>query len=93
MGAAALHRDGWSPLARAKGDGSLCSSAPSRCPQALAPGGAAVGQPTVVARQGRQDMGRGLLPAAPGPGDAAASQGGDPVRGMRGLRPPTQQPQ
>lgn len=71
--------------------GSLCPSAPSPRPQALVPwrcGGAAVGQPTVVARQGRQDTGRGLLPAAPGPGDATASQGGSPVRGMWGLCPP-----
>lgn len=53
----------------------------------------ALGEPTVAARQGRQDMGRGLLPAAPDPGDAAASQGGDPVQGPWGLHPPSQQPQ
>lgn len=82
-----------------KGDGSLCSRVPpSPRPQALAPGGGggrgvAVGQPTVVARQGRQDTGRGLLPAAPGPGDAAAGQGGDPARGVRGAAcPPPPRP-
>ena len=88
MGAAALHGDGWSPLLRAKADRSLCSS-PQPSPPSPGTLGAAVGQPTVTARQGRQDRGWGLLPAAPGPRDATASQGGDPVQDMWGLRPQT----
>lgn len=71
-------------------------SPPALAPKPWHPGGGwgvAVGQPTVVARQGRQDTGRGLLPATPGPGDAAASQGGDPARGMWGAAcPPPPRP-
>lgn len=52
----------------------------------------ALGQPPVAARQGRQDLGRGLLPAAPDPGDAAASQGGDPGQGPRGCPHPPSTP-
>lgn len=86
-GAAALHRGGQSKERR----GSLlqcCQPSPPN-PGTL---GAAVGQPTMAARQGRQDMGQGLLSATPGPSDVAANQGRDPVQGMQRLHPLTQQP-
>lgn len=53
MSAAALHRDSWSPLARTKGDRSLCSSAISPRPQVLAPWGQQWGSP--LWQQGRED--------------------------------------
>lgn len=81
------------PAGQSKERGVPLRQCPQPSPPSLGTPGAAAGQPTVAARQGRQDTGRGLLPAAPGPGDAAASQGGDPVRGMWGLCPPAQQPQ
>lgn len=49
----ALHRDCWSPLAKAKRKGSLCASAPSPHPQARAPRGRQRGSPQW--RQGRED--------------------------------------
>lgn len=50
------------PVARAKRNESLCPGPSAPAPPSPGTLWGALGEPTVAARQGRQDMGRGLLP-------------------------------
>lgn len=83
MGTAALHRHGWPPLVRAKGDGSLYSSTSSPCPQALAPWGQQWGSPWWD-KAGKTEYGLEANPCCSWPQWCHCHPGGDPVQGMWG---------
>lgn len=80
------------PLARAKGDGFLYSSTSSPYPQPLASWGQQWGSPW-WGKAGKTGYGLEANPCCSWPQWCHCHPGGDPVQGMWGLHPSTQQPQ